>query len=415
MAVVFADRMQSLRASEIREILKITQRPEVISFAGGLPAPEVFPVAELQQVMARVLQEAGSRALQYSTTEGLDDLRRLIAARLGSKLAVHVDFDDILITQGSQQALDLAGRLFLDKGAIVLCESPTYLAAISAFKAYQPQFVEVATDEAGMDIAELEKILRTTAGIRLIYIIPDFQNPTGRTWSLERRHQFASLIGEYEIPVVEDNAYGELRFEGDRLPAVKACDPKGMITFVSTFSKTMCPGMRLGWLAAAPQLLEKYVLLKQGMDLHTSSLNQWAVAKFLELYDYDAHIQKIIQIYKSRRDVMIESLEKYFPPAARFTRPQGGLFTWVELPGHINAVELLRQSLALDVAFVPGDSFFPNGGVTNTLRLNYSNMPPERIREGIRRLATAIDHYPGRRRDLAGYTPSTFPPKCHIP
>jgi 2-aminoadipate transaminase len=402
MAVAFAERMQFLRASEIREILKITQRPEVISFAGGLPAPEVFPVAELQQVMARVLAESGRQALQYSTTEGFDDLRRLIAARLGAKFAVDVAANDILITHGSQQAIDLAARLYLNKDDVVLCESPTYLAAISAFKAYQPRFVEVPTDEYGMDIVELEKILRTLTRVKLIYIIPDFQNPTGRTWSLERRRQFAGLMAEYEIPVVEDNPYGELRFEGEMLPAVKAFDTKGLVTFVSTFSKTMCPGMRLGWLTAAPELLEKYVLLKQGMDLHTSSLSQWAAAKFLETFDYDAHINKIIDIYKDRRDVMISALEEYFPAEAKFTRPQGGLFTWVELPGHINAALLLRQSLAFDVAFVPGDSFFPNGGVTNTLRLNYSNMPPEKIREGIRRLAAAIESYPERRAPEAG-------------
>ncbi len=391
MAVNFAKRVESLKASEIREILKITQHPEVISFAGGLPAPELFPVEEMKHVAVEVLKEFGAQALQYSTTEGYETLRRQIADRMNPKFRIDVHPENILITSGSQQALDFSGKLFIDPGDVVLCESPTYLAAISAFRAYQPKFIEVPTDDNGMIIEELEKILQTTAKVRLIYVIPDFQNPTGRTWSLERRKQFARVISDYEIAVVEDNPYGELRFEGEILPAVKSFDRKGLVIFVSTFSKTFCPGLRIGWIAADARFIEKYVLIKQGADLHTSTISQREISKYLELYDFEAHIRNIVDTYRSRRNAMIGAMEENFAADVEFTRPQGGLFTWVQMPRGIKAVELLKRCLRHDVAFVPGDSFFPNGRIENTFRLNYSNMPEEKIVEGIRRLARVMN------------------------
>ncbi len=393
MAVKFAERVELLKASEIREILKVAVRPEIISFAGGLPAPEVFPIEELKRTAVQVLDEAGGQALQYSTTEGFEPLRRQVAARIAAKFAVDVGYDNVLITSGSQQALDLAGKLFLDAGDVVLCESPTYLAAISAFRAYQARFVAVPTDDEGMIIEELANILRTTERVKLIYVIPDFQNPSGRTWSLERRRQFAALVQEYEVPVVEDNPYGELRFAGETLPAVKSFDSKGLVVYVGTFSKIFCPGLRIGWIAAAAKFFEKLVLIKQGTDLHTSSLSQREIAKFLELYDLDAHVAKIVAVYRRRRDAMMTAMDAMFPAAVKHTYPQGGLFTWVELPAGFKAVKLLHDCLERNVAFVPGDSFFPNGQVENTLRLNFSNMSEERIREGIGRMAAAIREY----------------------
>lgn len=389
-AVVFAKRMNAMKASEIREILKITQRPEVISFAGGLPAPELFPIEEMKQVARIVLEESGSQALQYSTTEGFAPLRQHIAQRMNRKFHTRVQSDNILITSGSQQALDFSGKLFLNEGDIVLCESPTYLAAISAFKAYQPQFIEVPTDHEGMIIADLQRILEQHDLIKLVYIIPDFQNPTGRTWSIERRQQFVDVMSHYDIPVIEDNPYGELRFEGEIPPSIKSLDRTGNVIFVSTFSKTFCPGLRIGWIAADQNLIEKYVLIKQGADLHTSSISQREISKYLDLYDFDANIVKIIQVYRQRRNAILDAMESYFPDDIKFNRPQGGLFTWVELPQHVKAVELLQSCLQQDVAFVPGDSFFPNRIVENTFRLNYSNMPEERIFEGIQRLAKTI-------------------------
>ncbi|HWR05854.1 PLP-dependent aminotransferase family protein [Sporomusa sp.] len=393
MAVTFAKRTEILKRSEIREILKITQRPEVISFAGGLPAPELFPVEEMKHIAVKVLKDSGSQALQYSTTEGFEPLRQKIAARMNAKFKTIVQPNNVLITSGSQQALDFSGKLFINTGDVVLCESPTYLAAISAFSAYEPNFIEVPTDDNGMIIEELERILQTVDNVKLIYIIPDFQNPTGRTWSLERRQQFIKLINKYEIPVVEDNPYGELRFEGSPLPSIKSFDTKGLVIFVSTFSKTFCPGLRIGWIAADSSFIEKFVLIKQGADLHTSSISQREISAYMEVYDFEEHIKRIISVYKKRRDAMINAMQEHFIGDIQFNRPQGGLFTWVEMPQRIKAVELLKRCLQHDVAFVPGDSFFPNRQVENTFRLNYSNMPEERIYEGIKRLAMVLKDY----------------------
>jgi len=390
---MFAKRMDSLTVSDIREILKITANPEVISFAGGLPAPELFPIEEMKQVAITVLDEAGAEAFQYSTTEGFKPLREQIATRMQNKFNVLATYENIQIISGSQQGLDLSGKLFIDEGDVILCESPTYLAAISAFKAYSPRFIAVPTDDNGMIIESLEEIMENTPNIKLIYVIPDFQNPTGRTWSLERRKKFMTVINKYEIPVIEDNPYGELRYEGEMLPALKTFDAKGLVIFFSTFSKIFCPGLRIGWIVADKKFLEKYTLVKQGVDLHTSSISQREISKFIELYDLDANVKKINKVYKRRRDVMLEAMNSEFPKNVKYTYPQGGLFLWVELPSHIKARELLLRCLKDNVAFVPGDSFFPNGGVENTLRLNYSNMSEERIVEGIKRLAKVIKEY----------------------
>ncbi|MBP2630202.1 MAG: putative transcriptional regulator, GntR family [Firmicutes bacterium] len=393
MIISFARRMNLLRRSEIREILKLTQKKEMISFAGGLPAPELFPVDKMKKVAVRVLEEQGNEALQYSTTEGYELLREKIAERMNRKFQTTVNKENILITCGSQQALDFSGKLFLDEDDVILCESPTYLAAISAFKAYAPQFIAVKTDDEGMVIEELEKVLASQKRIKLIYVIPDFQNPTGKTWSLKRRLAFMELISKYEIPVIEDNPYGELRFENKILPSLKSMDTKGLVIFTSTFSKTFCPGLRIGWIAADTNILEKYILIKQGADLCTSIRSQMEIAKYMDTYDFEAHIAELVQLYRSRRDVMIEMLQETLPETVTFTHPQGGLFLWLKLPNHIKAIKLLENCLKNNVAFIPGDSFFPNGGVENTLRLNYSNMPEDKIREGIRRLSKAIREY----------------------
>lgn len=393
MTVKFAERMGLLRASEIREILKITQREEVISFAGGLPAPDLFPIDQMKQISIEVLTEAGREALQYSTTEGYKPLREKICERMNRKFQTCVEADNILITSGSQQALDLSGKLFFDEGDIVLCESPTYLAAISAFRAYQVRFIEVPTDDDGMIIADLKKILETTDGIKCIYVIPDFQNPTGKTWPLSRRQEFMKLVTKYQIPVLEDNPYGELRFEDTCPPALKSLDNEGLVIFMSTFSKTFCPGMRIGWIAADKRFIEKYILIKQGADLCTSLRSQMEIYRFMQEYDFDEHIRRLVELYRKRRDVMIEELRTTLPSDVRFTHPQGGLFLWVELPRYMKATTLLKECLESNVAFVPGDSFFPNGGVENTLRLNYSNMPEERIRVGVRRLSSVINRF----------------------
>ena len=390
MRMKFAKRIDSLRASDIREILKITQRAEVISFAGGLPAPELFPVEEMKQISRLLMEESGRVALQYSTTEGYEPLRQKIAARIGRKFQTQASAEEVMITSGSQQALDFTGKLFLDAGDVVLCESPTYLAAISAFRAYQPEFIDVPTDDDGMIIEELERILATTDNVKLVYVIPDFQNPTGRTWSRERRRRFIETVSRYGVAVLEDNPYGELRFEGEILPSIKSMDREGLVIGTGTFSKTFCPGMRIGWLVAAPPVIEKYVLIKQGADLCTSLRNQMEIDLFMERFDFEGNLVRLTELYRQRRNAMVAALEAMMPEGVSFTRPQGGLFLWVTLPERIKAIELLKRCLEQNVAFVPGDSFFPNGGVENTLRLNYSNMPEDRIREGVARLAAAI-------------------------
>ncbi|GAA0864943.1 PLP-dependent aminotransferase family protein [Paraclostridium tenue] len=391
MAIKFAKRMDGLKGSEIRELLKLTEKPEVISFAGGLPAPELFPVEEMKEISRLVLEESGKEALQYTTTEGFGPLREQIAERMNRKLKTDISKDDLLITSGSQQGLDFAGKIFLNEGDVVLVESPSYLGALNAFKSYCPTFIEVPTDNNGMIIEELEKILESTENVKMIYVIPDFQNPTGKTWSMERRNKFMDVINKFEIPVVEDNPYGELRFEGEILPSLKSMDEKGLVIFLGSFSKIFCPGYRIGWVCASPQILSKFVFVKQGADLQASTISQREVSKFIEVYDLDAHVEKIKTVYKKRRDLMLSTIKEYFPEGIEYTHPEGGLFTWIELPSHLDARKIMEKCLENNVAYVPGGSFFPNGGKENTFRLNYSNMPDEKIVEGVKRLAEALN------------------------
>jgi len=389
MGLNFAKRMENIKASEIREILKLTERPEVISFAGGLPAPEFFPIEAMKEITREVLTENGQKALQYGPTDGYTPLREQITKRM-AKLGINATADNILVTSGSQQGLDFTGKVFLNPDDIVLCESPSYIGAINAFKAYQPKFIEVPTDDDGMIMSELDTILSTNEKVKFIYVIPDFQNPSGRTWSIERRKRLVELANKYNVPIIEDNPYGELRFEGEMLPAVKHYDTEGRVIFLGTFSKTFSPGMRIGWVCADKEPLQKYILVKQGADLQTSTISQMELAKYLEKYDLDEHIEKIKAVYKKRRDLMIKTMDEEFPKEVKHTHPEGGLFMWAILPEHINARELAKKALEKDVAFIPGGSFFPNGGHENTFRLNYSNMCEDRIVEGIKRLGKAI-------------------------
>jgi 2-aminoadipate transaminase len=388
-AIKFADRMEGIKASEIRELLKLTVRPEIISFAGGLPAPELFPIEEMKVVSVKVLEEAGRQALQYSPTEGFAPLREKIAVRM-LKVGVSAKADEILITTGSQQGLDFAGKIFLNPGDYVVCESPSYLGAINAFKAYQCQFIEVETDDDGMLIEDLEKKLAAHDNVKMIYVIPDFQNPTGRTWSLERRKGLLEAARKFDLPVVEDNPYGELRFEGEMLPSIKSLDTDGRVIFLGTFSKTFCPGLRVGWVCAEDSILNKFITVKQGADLQSNSMTQRELDMFMELYSLDDHVEKIKEVYRNRRTLMLETMKQYFPEEVTYTYPNGGLFTWAVMPPELNARDLMLKAIEKNVAFVPGGSFFPNGGQENTMRLNYSNMPEDLIVEGIKRLGEVL-------------------------
>jgi len=388
----FAKRNDYIEVSEIREILKVTEKPEIISFAGGLPAPELFPVEEIKTVCQEVLRTNSQSALQYSTTEGYVPLREAICKRMKNQ-GIDTKVEDIMITSGSQQGLDLSGKVFIDKDDVIICESPTYLAAIKAFKTYLPNFKEVPMDESGMIMEELEKVLKEIPNAKFIYTIPDFQNPTGRTMSLSRRKKLVDLANKYDIAVIEDNPYGEVRFAGESIPPVKSFDTEGRVIYLSTFSKIFCPGFRIGWMCASETLMKKYVPFKQSTDLHSDIFAQMVTAKYMELFNIDDHIEKIKATYRHRRELMIECIQKEFPDGTKHTLPEGGLFMWVELPKGIKAKEVFQVALEKNVAFVPGDSFFPNGGCENTFRLNYSNMPDERIVEGIRRLGMVLKSF----------------------
>lgn len=389
MEYLFSERVKKAKASEIREILKLTQQPEIISFAGGLPAPELFPIEEMKVVTLKVLETMGREALQYSPTEGYDPLREKIAMRM-MKQGITAKKEDILITSGSQQGLDFTGKVFINPNDYVLCESPSYLGAINAFKAYECQFKEIDTDSNGMIMSHLEEVIKHTENVKYIYVIPDFQNPSGRTWSLERRKALIEIANRHNLVIIEDNPYGELRFEGEPQPAIKSLDTEGRVVYLGTFSKTFSPGLRIGWVCASEVLLSKYITVKQSADLQSSSMSQRELAVYLEDYDLDVHIEKIKKVYKHRRDLMIATMDAHFPKAAQYEVPQGGLFAWVELPKQIDAKALMVKAVERKVAFVPGGSFFPNGGHENAMRVNYSNMPDDKIVEGIIRLGALL-------------------------
>lgn len=388
----FAKRASLVKSSETREILKVTERPEVISFAGGLPAPELFPMVELNVACEAVLKEDGPASLQYSTTEGYIPLRNAIIKRMDA-IGIQAHLQQIVITSGSQQAIDLTGKLFLDEGDTIICESPTYLAAVNAFKVYNANFVEVEMDEDGMMMEALEKRLQENPQTKFIYTIPDFQNPTGRTLKLERRKRMIELASQYDVLILEDNPYGAIRFSGTALPPVKYFDTEGRVIYLSTFSKIFTPGLRLGWICADEVFIEKYVAFKQTADLHSDSFAQRITAKYMELYDIEAHIEKIKAVYKERCTTMISCIDQFFPENISYSKPEGGLFIWVELPASVDSSKIFVECLKNNVAIVPGIPFFPNGTQKkNTLRLNYSNTTKEQIREGIKRIGEVLHH-----------------------
>jgi len=389
----FASRMSEFEGSDIQEILKVTARPDIISFGGGLPAPELFPVEGMKRAMEKVLDETGSKALQYSTTEGLVPLREKIAKRTNKRSGTSLGTENVLIVTGSQQALDMAGKVFIDEGDVILCESPTYLGAIDAFKAYGPNFVEVETDGEGMVSEDLARQIESNDRVRMVYVTPEFQNPTGVTWSESRRRSFMEVINRYDIPVLEDNPYGELRFQGDTPRSLQSFDEKGNVLLLGTFSKILSPGMRVAWMCGEKELLERFVFVKQASDLHTSTLSQYQINAFLEMFDLDEHISTLVEVYRHRRDVMLSSMDQFLPENVCYNRPEGGLFTWAEMPEEVSARDVLIEAIEKKVAFVPGGAFYPNGGHENTLRLNFSNMPPEKIRQGIEILGRVMGSF----------------------
>lgn len=392
----YAHRTQRMTSSTIRELLKLTELPDFISFAGGLPAPEVFPIKQVAEAADTLMKEMPAQALQYSTTEGYRPLRELLA-RIMARPGIEISADNIMITSGSQQALDLIGKLFINPGDRIVVESPTYLGALQAWNAYEADYVTVPADEHGMLVDALEDALRTQP--KLIYLVPNFHNPTGVTLSLERRHKLLEIANRAGVPVVEDDPYGQLRFEGEPLPRLLTLDAQahangstynGDVIYLSTFSKILAPGLRLAWVVAPPEVLRRLVQAKQGTDLQTSTFTQMLAYEVAREGFLDKHIEIIRSAYRERRDAMLQAMSDYLPAGVRWNHPEGGMFLWCVLPEGKSAVKLLEICVTKKVAFVPGASFYPRGGGENTMRLNFSNATPAMIREGIRRMGEAI-------------------------
>lgn len=401
----YAQRMHGMGSSIIRELLKLTEKPGLISFAGGLPAPDVFPIKQFEEAAARILKDNGPQALQYSATEGYLPLRTLIAEKM-SRYGINASPNNILITTGAQQALDIIGKIMIDPGDKILTESPTYLGALQAWKTYQAEFVTVPIDADGICVDHrLEEALR--AGPKFMYILPNFQNPAGVTLSMARRQKLVQIADHYGIPIVEDDPYGDLRFEGEHLPPLLVLDAQlqanhrsggngkdftlGDVIYLGTFSKTLAPGLRLGWMAAPEDVLKRCIMAKQGADLHTSTFNQMLAYEVAKDGFIDEHKQIIRRVYRERRDVMLAAMEEYFPANTHWTHPQGGLFLWVTFPEEVDTAVLLKKAVDNDVAFVPGFAFYPEGNAgRNTGRFNFSNATPEQIETGIRRLGKVL-------------------------
>ena len=385
---LYAQRTLGMKSSIIRDLLKVTQEHDVISFAGGLPAPEVFPVREFKEAANFVLDEVGAQALQYGPTDGYPPLKEYLVDKT-QKYGVPAELGNILLTNGSQQGLDLIGKMFIDPGDIVVTEAPTYLGALQAFNAYQPEYMTVPIDEFGMRADILEDILVHNK-VNCIYTMPNFQNPSGITMTLERRREIVRLAAKYGTFLIEDDPYGELRYEGEDLPPLIALH-KENVFYLSTFSKTMAPGIRLGWVIAPELLINKLIQAKQGSDLHTSMLIQMLAYDICQRGILRNHVKMIRRIYSQRRDIMLAAMDKHFPDTGvTWTHPQGGMFLWVSLPEHVDTSEFLRIALEEKVAFVPGIAFYPKGDGKNSMRLNFSNARPEMIEEGIRRLGQAL-------------------------
>jgi 2-aminoadipate transaminase len=385
-----------MKSSAIRELLKVSERKEVISFAGGMPAPELFPADEILEACTKVLKENSGSALQYGASEGYMPLREMIA-RHTARYGIQVSADNIMITSGSQQALDLLGKVFINRGDRLLVETPTYLGALQAWNAYGAEYITVPSDEDGIQTDNLYEAMRY--GPKFMYILPNFQNPTGTTIPLSRRLKLIEIADHFGVPIIEDDPYGQLRFEGENIPSVVALDSKmqaqnggytGNVIYLSTFSKILAPGLRLAWVIAPKEVISKLVLAKQGADLHTATFNQVVAYEVSRHGFIDEHVKNIVKVYRERRDVMLESLEENMPDDVQWTHPKGGLFLWVTLPETMSTTEMFPKALEENVAFVPGESFFANGGGQNTMRLNFSMMPPDRINEGIVRLSHVI-------------------------
>jgi 2-aminoadipate transaminase len=391
---LFSKRAKKLRASEIRELLKITQIPDMISFAGGLPNPEAFPVEIIHECIEKLFTQDIHNAFQYGTTEGLTQLRGVLAERMRKKKQINCELHDLMIVSGSQQALSLAALCFLDPGDTYLTCVPAYLGAIQAFSAFEANCESIPMNDEGIDIDSLrrniERLRRTGVFPKFIYTVPTFQNPSGETMSLRHRKELIKVASEYDFLIIEDDPYGELYFEGDSILPIKSFDTKGRVIYTSTFSKILAPGFRLGWVVASKEIREKMLLAKQAMDLCTNVFSQYVAYEYVRGGYLDKQVENIRHLYKKKRDVMVSALKQYFPKEVKWNVPKGGMFIWITLPKQMDTRFMFQKSIAKKVAYVVGDAFYPDGMNYNAMRLNFSYSDDESIKLGIKRLSEVI-------------------------
>jgi 2-aminoadipate transaminase len=408
-AGLFARRTQAMKSSAMRDLMAVTARPEIISLAGGLPDTSTFPAEDFAALMARVAVDASAKALQYGPTEGLDEVKRCIAQVMAAE-DMEVEPEDLLVTTGGQQVIDLVCKTLLDPGDVVVAEAPTYPGAVPVFVSYQADVVQIEMDEHGMrtDVlrAELERLDREGRVPKFIYTVPSFHNPGGVTLALERRGELVRIAHERELLVLEDNPYGLLRYEGRPLPTLYSLDGGEFVIYLGTFSKILSPGLRLGWAAAPRPVLEKMNLGKGGTDLCSSTLSQQFVVTYFAERDWRTYLRSLIDLYRRRRDVMLEALAEHLPPEASWTRPAGGLFIWARMPEFIDTTDLLARALRENVAFVPGRAAYLDGRGGTEMRLNFSGVGDDDIREGVRRIGKVVREQVGLYSALTGRKPA---------
>ncbi|AET69985.1 transcriptional regulator with HTH domain and aminotransferase domain [Desulfosporosinus orientis DSM 765] len=388
MQYAYAERVQNMENSAIRELLKVAEQPHIISFAGGLPAPELFPLTELKESYQKVLGAGDPSVLQYGSTEGYLPLRAEISALMKEK-GISSNPENILLTNGSQQGLDLIAKLFINPGDIVLLQNPSYLGAIQSFQSYQANFITIPTNSAGIDYTALELLIKVKRP-KLFYLTPTFQNPTGSTLTVEERKTLLNIARQYHLLIIEDDPYSELCYDNTTVSPIRAFSDENEVIYLGTFSKTLAPGLRLGWIAAEKNIISKLTIAKQGTDLHTSTLLQRTTHYYLTHFKPAEHILSIRQVYKDRRDIMLKALEDHLTHQALWTEPRGGMFIWLTLPEVYDTLQLLPSALAGNVAYVPGANFYVNQKSSNSMRLNFSNPSPTQIEQGIKLLADII-------------------------
>lgn len=392
----FSKRMSRIKPSGIRAVQKrIAGKSDMISFAAGLPDPALYPLEDLRKAADTMLEKEGATAFAYGLTKGYGPLLDYLTDRMNNREYVECTKENICVLSGSQQGLGLAAMTFLDEGDVVITENPSYLGAINAFRPYGAEFVGVDTDDDGIVIEDLERALEENPKTKLIYVIPNFQNPTGKAWTLERRERFMEVVSKYDVAVVEDNPYGDLRFKGEPLPHLRALDKKGQVIYLGSFSKILSPGMRVAWTCASKEVATAFESLKETNDLQSPELTQMLTYYYLKMFDLEKHIEEIQVVYKERCELMVEMIQKYFPAEIKYTDPEGGMFLWLELPEGLDSDAILDDALAAGIAYIPGESFFSFDGVKNTIRMNFTMVKEDQIRDGIRILGDVFRKHIG--------------------